>query len=386
MKHLVVCLDGTWNDRDSEASITNVVKIMRCVENRDCNGNPQVTFYDAGVGTGDVVDRITGGAFGKGLVENIQDGYRFLCNNYEEGDKLYVFGFSRGAYTARSLCGLVCSQGLLRKNQLHRVDVVWNRFKGQPPARTDEIEPPIEVGIECLGVWDTVGALGIPETIVSRLGIGKAQKERLRFLDTNLSDKIAVALHGIAIDEKRAPFRPTLWQYKEGSDAPAKHTVEQVWFPGVHSDLGGGYKKHDLSDNALRWMIDRVAALTSLRLDQSHVALRDGDKSDGPMHDSMSPMYAVSGFIPYDRVISGTPFDRTTFQKWRFGEAGPDDDLMQPDDGHKFYPQALHRSAEARHGTRVTVIKDEAKNRSETVPYEPANLTAALKAKVPVTP
>lgn len=118
-----------------------------------------------------------------------------------------------------------------------------------------------------LGVWDTVGALGIPQTVLDKVGLTSKQKKKYRFLDITLSSKVHCPFHAIAIDEKQAPFRPPLWQKKFGEELSPDRVVEQVWFPGVHSDLDGGYAEHGLSDNALRWLLRRTGEETGLELD-----------------------------------------------------------------------------------------------------------------------
>ena len=139
MKRLVVCLDGTWNEPDNGEKPTNVVKLMRAVRpsTRGPRGTtvPQVVFYDPGVGTGGALDKITGGAFGEGLGENVRDGYRFLANNYEAADEIYLFGFSRGAFTARSLAGFIGRVGLASKARLDTLKVLWDYYRACKPGQ-----------------------------------------------------------------------------------------------------------------------------------------------------------------------------------------------------------------------------------------------------------
>lgn len=260
MKRLIVCCDGTWNRPDQEdkgtPSPTNVVRLAFRVAKRDA-GVPQILFYDQGVGTGNALDRWTGGAFGAGLLDNIFDAYRFLVANYEAGDRLYVFGFSRGAYTARSLCGMIRKVGILkrasvmdyanalalyRRSDCRPDDEEPKRFRARHSIVGDE---PIEISF--LGVWDTVGSLGIPLR-----GLRWITRRKYQFHDTELSGSVKRARHALAIDERRGPFAPTLWSYKpkEGQ------TVEQSWFIGAHSDVGGGYPRFGLADITLQWMME----------------------------------------------------------------------------------------------------------------------------------
>ena len=260
MKRLVLCCDGTWNRADQRQDgipcPTNVIQLAFRVAKRD-GAVDQVLFYDQGVGTGNWIDRFTGGAFGEGLVDNIFDAYRFLIANYEPGDAIYVLGFSRGAYTARSLCGMVRKCGILKRaSVLHYHDALqlYRRSDCGPNdpesvafRRKHSVLGQENVEIQFLGVWDTVGALGIPLR-----GLRWLSRREDQFHDTELSGCVRYAYHALAIDEHRGPFQPTLWAYKPKPN----QVVRQVWFAGAHSDVGGGYPEIGLSHFALRWMID----------------------------------------------------------------------------------------------------------------------------------
>jgi uncharacterized protein (DUF2235 family) len=263
-KRLVVCCDGTWNTPDQRTagkpSSTNVTKIALAVAPQDHTGREQRMFYHLGVGTSRW-DRISGGAFGFGVSRDVRDAYRFLVENFEPGDQLFFFGFSRGAFTARSTAGFVRNCGILRRSQAHRVDEAYDLYR----RRSSTTHPrgiqatlfrrsySYETRIHFIGVWDTVGALGIP---FNGLRLVNLLNRRSQFHDTDLSTTVDAAFQALAIDEKRGPFRPTLWTRQ--ADAPTDQTVEQVWFAGVHCDVGGGYPEHELSDIPLLWMADRA--------------------------------------------------------------------------------------------------------------------------------
>ena len=210
MRRLIVCFDGTWNTPDKGDNPTNVVKMVRAIRS-EAGSVPQITFYDKGVGTGGPLDRILGGASGAGLTANVVDGYRFLANNYVSGDEIYLFGFSRGAYTARSLAGLVGLTGLLAPihlgGDLTKAVLGFYRDKDLNPAQKREktaglkLDRYEDVRIRCVGVWDTVGSLGIPTDLGRRFLGGKYY-----FHDVELSGMVDVALHAVAIDEKRGAF------------------------------------------------------------------------------------------------------------------------------------------------------------------------------------
>ena len=248
MKRLVVCCDGTWNGASSPY-VSNIAKIARSVETRELPPDvDQVVHYVGGVGTRYPVDRWLGGAFGLGLLANVVDGYQFLALNYEPGDEIFVFGFSRGAFTARSLGGMVGRIGLLRPDRLDRIDEAVTRYREQEDEALDTAfsreHCRTEVPIQFLGVFDTVGALGVPGPF----------KKRHQFHDINLSGAVRSARQALAIDERRRVFAPCLWD--RGSSAEEPGRVKQVWFEGDHSDIGGGaYRESGLSDTALLWMI-----------------------------------------------------------------------------------------------------------------------------------
>ncbi len=254
MKRLVVCCDGTWSSRD-QGSPTNVVKLHGALAEVGADGVPQLTHYVQGVGT-KRWQRLVGGAFGWGLSQNVQEGYRFLVENFEPGDELFLFGFSRGAYTARSLAGLVRNAGILRTVHADKIDEAYALYRDRAKHPRGEESAKFratyshESRIRCIGVWDTVGSLGIPITGVHLL---KVLNRPWQFHDTDLSSQVDAAFHALAIDERRGPFTPTLW-----SRPDPDQQVEQVWFSGVHSDVGGGYSDDDLADIALLWMVDRA--------------------------------------------------------------------------------------------------------------------------------
>lgn len=299
MKRLVFCFDGTWNRLDA-ATPTNVVVTAESVLPLTRDSIAQLIFYDEGVGTRKW-ERFTGGMFGAGLVKNLADAYRFLIFNHTPGDEIYIFGFSRGAYTARSFAGLLANCGILLRKYASKADeaielykqrddtTAYNerlfRFRSEhsPQVWITEDEntwrqkqPSYDAGatrlyVHYLGVWDTVGALGIP----TRYSLLSWINKKHQFHNTVLSTFVKSARHAVAIDEHRKDFAPTLWDnfeklnagagFKEGApDAP----YQQVWFPGVHSSVGGGGERRGLSDQALDWVLDG-ASLAGLSLDSS---------------------------------------------------------------------------------------------------------------------
>ena len=307
MKRLIVCCDGTWNTPDQTdggvPAPTNVVRLFNCVTEADAAGVEQVKYYHPGVGTDPgLLSRVAGGGLGLGLDRNIMSAYRFVAETYAAGDEIYLFGFSRGAYTVRSLGGMIGRCGLLDTAGLDEA-TVWSRVQdlfdndyrkpspGGPAAGGRDgwafrAPPAGEPGIPIrfLGVWDTVGALGIPDDM-ALLNLLDGFRDR-SFHDTELGSGVQTARHAVAIDERRASFQPTLWT----NVAPGRD-VRQLWFPGVHSDVGGGYADTGLSDAALQWMVEEAGA-AGLAFDPQLLA-QIAPRHHGTLHDSLSGPFAL---------------------------------------------------------------------------------------------
>ncbi|MCL7424934.1 DUF2235 domain-containing protein [Streptomyces sp. YS415] len=310
-KRLVVCCDGTWNFAD-QPSKTNVAKVALSVRPGIAAGKEQRVYYHSGVGT-HRRERLRGGAFGVGLSRNVVHAYRFLVETYEPGDQLFLFGFSRGAFTARSLAGLIHNSGILRPEYADRIPLAWALYR-------DRIEQPNgaaatlfrrsytrETKIRFIGVWDTVGALGIPVPSAPWLRpFGQRFNRRWAFHNTDLGLGVKAAFHALAVDEQRSAFRPTLWHQQPGADRQGQE-LKQVWFSGVHCDAGGGYKETGLSDIALLWMVDQArryglqfapdalsAAGPKVMRPEESTDFRVRPDSAGRLHDSRTGLYRLS--------------------------------------------------------------------------------------------
>ena len=302
-KKIIFCADGTWNspnqdeNQDQTADPTNVYKLFLRLDGDLCadsireadeqertlvrDGTTlQVAKYLHGVGDSrNPIAKIMGGAFGAGTISRIVRGFTFISRNYEPGDEISIVGFSRGAYTARALAGLIVSQGVLaptltqdRENAYRYGAQAWYRYRratGRPSilAHLTEIVSDLPAFLSShslrdqdlipvanlanVAVWDTVGAMGFPEYA------GNGQRlDAFRFVDTKLSPKVLQGFHAVALDEQRNDFVPTLWD-----TAP---NVTQFVFPGAHGDVGGGYpttnRECGLSDRALAWMVINLSA------------------------------------------------------------------------------------------------------------------------------
>lgn len=264
MKRIVICFDGTWNKPADEALPaaqrveTNVCRFYESIKDKGADGSKQVKWYDEGIGT-KWYDRFIGGTIGAGLELNIIQGYEYLAKKYEDGDEVFILGFSRGAYTARSLVGMIRNCGLILPQHLAlRVAVAYGIYRTRGDG-VDSFTAKVfrssfckEIKIKFLGVWDTVGALGIPVGVLK-----DANMKFYEFHDTALSNMVENAYHAIAIDEHRRDFDVCLWN----PQSALTQTLEQRWFIGAHCDVGGGYKDRRLSDMALRWMQDKASAL-----------------------------------------------------------------------------------------------------------------------------
>lgn len=270
MKRIIICCDGTWNFPDkAEDGIpcdTNVVKIAQAVKAVSDDGIEQLTFYDPGVGTsGWIVKRWFDGATGSGISDNILRGYKYLIRNYTPGDELYLFGFSRGAFTVRSLAGLIRNSGILRTNEMKLINRAYKLYKSRSPStHPREKEATLfrktyavadKIPIKFIGVWDTVGSLGNPLFINNLFSKFSLSVLGNQFHDTDLSSTVNYAYQALAVDEKRRNFKPTLWRQQ---DTSGKQIMEQFWFIGVHSNVGGGYTRTGLSDIALKWMTSKA--------------------------------------------------------------------------------------------------------------------------------
>lgn len=394
-KRIIYCCDGTWNEPGDQ---TNIHWLF---QNVDHDGDSQIVGYDAGVGT-KWHDKKIGGAFGVGLSHNVRQAYRFLLDYYKPGDEIYLFGFSRGAYTVRSLCGFMQFAGQLAdKNEISEA---YFYYRLQNPDIEDERHhfvkhAPKSLGpmpVKFLGVFDTVGALGIPFEIKDRLededdsrssfarfrdkarDLADKTGDRLRrpikgFHNTRLGEIVEHGYHALAIDERRKVFLPCLWTSEPGEavqlDAQRRvkkvpQHVEQVWFAGVHSDIGGGYNDIDehgkplsrLADIPLLWMSEKAMA-TGLQFKDSAVAkLEQGIDISACQHESLTEKWRRLGEI--DRPLNNNT--RITIN--------PAGDLFPL----VHTTESVHNSAQQRVGKTVRIFTGS--GQFDDVRYDPLNL------------
>ncbi len=342
MKRIILCADGTGN-KGGTTPDTNVFRIFNGASKKDENGNRQITYYDQGVGTSSnkVISGITG-AFGFGLKKNVREMYEFLARHYTQGDEIFLFGFSRGAATVRAFAGMVQTCGLLSLYTNVKEDPVKRQRKFETKFQ-DEIDeamdfyvengalsrtslsvaplesvtgswgatylPSHKVSIKFIGVWDTVSAMGFPKDwswLLNRFfrGIDKASNSLLphRFYNYQLSDQVEHVYHALSLDDERRTFHPRLWrEEKDPGSADTllrpKH-IEQVWFPGVHSNVGGGYERDRLSLVTLDWMMERAAAHGLIFKEGVRTEVAQDASAHGKFYDSRAGLGMYYRYAP----------------------------------------------------------------------------------------
>lgn len=335
MKHIALFLDGTWNGIDAPYP-TNVVKLAERISDHDDQGRIQMVYYDEGVGTKQAVaskaEAWLGGAFGLGLEKNVEQAYRFLVFNYRPGDLIHIFGFSRGAFTARSLAGLIRNCGIIERRHAHRMGEAVGLYRSRkendhpdadkacafrceysprlvvsPRDRAwrrehvegfDEHTPDLEIAY--LGIWDTVGALGVPDHIPV---LSNIFNRRHKFHDAVLSSMVQRARHALALDERRNVFRASPWDVRnldtlsaQARDQGRPDAYLQKWFPGDHGSVGGGGDICDQSDNTLAWIAEGA--------EQAGLALAPNAYADlrADFRGPLANMTPKGGFRPLDHV------------------------------------------------------------------------------------
>jgi len=322
-KNIIICSDGTGNTAIKGRG-TNVFKIFESV---DLNGHrfdpalaPQVATYDDGVGTESFkLLRLFGGAFGWGLGRNVQQLYKELCRIYDPGDRIYLFGFSRGAFTARSLAGFILRCGIVDVHKLRdsetfeatikRAYGVYRNcyrttlarfFLGAPDGReaaefkSEHCHP--DGSIRFVGVWDTVDAVGLPIKLADFIN---ASIYPFKFPNLELSERVEYAAHALAIDDERKSFHPLLWDETNQHKKPHQK-LEQVWFAGAHSNVGGGYPKQGMSLVALDWMMSKAEAAGLRFVDNDRDFYRSHASVDDKLYDPRAGTGVLYRWEPRD--------------------------------------------------------------------------------------
>ena len=310
----IILLDGTWN---TPRDFTSICKkswdekvAERLIPPKGADGVEQNVRYFSGVGAEGF--KIVGGAAGLGLRTIVQDAYNWVVDNYRDDQELYIYGFSRGAYAARALAGLIGDCGIRKTKDKSIFDIAKANKSakkasqsGAPPSGPD-----VQANnrIKLLGVFDTVGSYGVPAGFSGLAPLGRYVTLAVfgGFEDTQLGPHVDHALHAIGVDERRRPFTPTFWTVKKGDPLPSN--IEQNWFPGVHCNVGGGYPEAGLSDIALIWMIARTQALTGLSFDEAAIRRALKPNIDGNIPNS-AEKYPIDRNFPRSREMfpAGAP-------------------------------------------------------------------------------
>jgi uncharacterized protein (DUF2235 family) len=347
-KRIVICADGTWNRPEKNLNKDFPTSVLRLARALDPMRGQQV-FYDWGVGS--YYDPVAGGVTGLGIEKNVMDGYRYIVQNYAPGDEIFLFGFSRGAYTVRSICGLINNCGILKRPNARMIEAAFAHYKRKGAAFHPSGDKSIAFRlahshasreVKFVGVWDTVGALGIP---FSFLGLLNKKDE---FWDSKLGKNVKVARHALAIDELRSDFEPTLWEANENLD------LKQVWFAGAHSDIGGSYPPDAdgalLSDYPLKWMMDEAAA-AGLAL-EPHLRKELKPSATATLHASRKHVYRSKR--PYWRPIAHGHGDVLVHDSvWKRWDADPG---YRPKNLVAWLDQSSQSSSAARRAARVRAV------------------------------
>lgn len=315
-KKIIICTDGTWNSAHGIGAVENDTNVRKLYCGL-ADVPDQMRYYDSGVGTdGTPIDHLAGGAMGEGLFDKVQDGYEFLAYVWDPGDDIYIFGFSRGAYTARSLGGMIAGFGVPNKNfDNMTVRKVFAAYRQTDPLLRAGMKDALkaeygleDVNVRMIGVWDTVGSLGIPGVLFSVL-----HQRRYGFLDTQLHPSVQNAYHAVSIDERRIQFMPTLWTNPDGTPRADDKQVQQAWFSGAHCDVGGGYPACQLSDITMGWMMKNAMAcgLEFTDTAKSKYLKIDPENALGPAHDEWK---LIPWGIPEHRVVPDNAVIASTVQ------------------------------------------------------------------------
>lgn len=368
MKRIVFCFDGTWNALNADTP-TNVVLTAASIVRQTKDGTTQIIHYDEGVGTGPV-DHFAGGVFGWGLIQNVREAYRFLIFNYDVGDEIYVFGFSRGAFSARTFLGFLRHVGPLRRLHAARIDEALKlyelRLQGAEGAsermrrfradyssnvcvdadddawRCKNVQAykpgnaPL-LSIAYLGLWDTVGALGVPTLFPMSEEINR----KYAFHDPLVTAFVNSARHAVAIDERRATFPAVLLGdidalnsskniKSDHPDAP----YQEKWFPGTHGSVGGGGDIRGLSDGALNWVL-KGAKKAGLVLDVEAGSRIHGFKPDAlaPLVNEKNPQFSATQLVKADRdgPVQIGHLSAAAIRRWQTpAEKSPEGRLYRP--------------------------------------------------------
>ncbi|KAF9480982.1 hypothetical protein BDN70DRAFT_876848 [Pholiota conissans] len=338
-KRILVFCDGTWQDGISSqrSAYTNVLRLARSVKHEDTrhqkDGPPvtQVVFYQAGIGSDkNIYSEYVEGTTGCTLGDKVEDAYAFIAHNYCPGDEIYLFGFSRGAYTARMIAMFIGAIGVLSRSDMDHFSSIFLNFQKLGLCKKEDTEEkaqlknflapwldPASKGhkraslngkkvftVKCLGVWDTVGSVGLPEELTM---MTKPAYHLFGFPDRLLGEHIEAAYQALAINEMRADFSCSKFVQTDAGKAKGQ-VLKQTWFTGCHSDIGGGYKDHDLSDITLTWMAAHIDVNVALDIDYLRKLIRPVAPWGAQVpHDSATGVFKVAATLQRTLPVVNDP-------------------------------------------------------------------------------
>jgi len=377
VKRIALFLDGTWNNVSSNTNVWRLKSLCAC-------SPEQMVYYSAGVGT-QSGEHLSGGMFGIGINDEVVNAYEWLIENYEPGAQLFIFGFSRGAFTARSLAGFISKCGLLQAGSPVSIKQMFERYRKGTAISIRALAKATESGLSqedklikvysqpipiwFQGVWDTVGSLGVPIPFIP-----KVSHKDFAFLETDLRINDTHAYHALAIDEHREAFAPTLWVKstpKQGECPPPRDLahVEQRWFVGAHANVGGGYEDDLLAQVPLCWIMSKA---TAHGLQFRHNAVIDGDVNPCAIHDSYAEMehgayrlvtfgkryYRPIGAKPVDtgeavKTTINETIDASVFERWQYDASYRPKNLLEWAERRGVDPATLKQSVRAEDATAI---------------------------------
>lgn len=378
VKRIALFLDGTWNNVDDNTNVWRMKSL--CAKSSE-----QLVYYSAGVGTQNG-EQLSGGMFGIGINEEVLSAYEWLVEHYEPQARIFIFGFSRGAFTARSLAGFISICGLLKPGSPLSLKQLYERYRKGTAKSVRELEHvdksilsledqwikehsrPIPIWFQ--GIWDTVGALGVPLP-----WIPKISQSEFTFLETDLRINYTHAYHALAIDEHRKTFAPTLWKKKtpkHGDTYPPRSVdqVEQRWFVGAHANVGGGYENDLLAQIPLDWLMNKAIKHGLMFKEKAAI---EGDPTTCSIRNSYAEMAhgiyeALTLWKPYYRPIGAETIDAidavintinetidvSVFDRWRKDESYRPPNLLDWANRRNVDPSILNQSVSTNGKTIVS--------------------------------
>ncbi|KAF8960979.1 hypothetical protein BDZ97DRAFT_2034223 [Flammula alnicola] len=391
-KRIIVFCDGTWQDGVAEqrSQYTNVLRLARSINHEDTRFDPpvmQVVFYQSGIGSDkNLYSEYVEGTTGNSLADKVEEAYAFIAHNFNPGDEIFLFGFSRGAYTARMVAAFIGEIGVLDRKDMDSFAGIFIDFQKLGPCANPKVKIRLEeklarwrspdspgrqraalenekFTVKCLGVWETVGSLGLPEEIP----VPRKTYHLFGFQDSQLGDHIEAAYQALALNEMRVDFNCN--KFNQTPAGKAKHqTLKQCWFAGCHADIGGGYKNHDLADLTLVWMAAHIENVLSLDFEYLQKLLKPvAAWGEQQPNDSKTGVFLLASTV--QRTLPTTPNNPNTHESIHPSV------LQQA----KLNPSTLHAIV-TQHPTLVAALMPLEEQIKKEWPYDPNSPEAKVYA------